>query len=229
MRLSKRARQPRITINTYGDVELVWPIHMSQRHAHLMLQQHHQWVVNQLKKLECIEKKEISPPRNIVFQAVDQIWQIKYDPLQQRRMIEIEEQTCLKLYRSTDELENLRKTLHVWVKRKAKQNLSPWLKNIAEGMDVEYQSLSIRLQKKRWGSCSAAKRISLNASLLFLPKTLVEHVMIHELAHLTHLNHSAAFWAKVEKYDVDFLENRKLLRKHAKDVPAWLTETFQTH
>jgi len=120
--------------------------------------------------------------------------------------------------------ENLREMLKQWVKKQAKSHFHVWLAEVANEMGLTYQSVSIRLQKKRWGSCSAKGNISLNAALLFLPDFLVKHVFIHELAHLKHLNHSSAFWAEVEKFEPEYQQNRRLLKKYAKNVPAWLTE-----
>lgn len=226
MRISKRASRPRITINQYGLVELVWPHGLSQRLVSSMLKQHQQWVLQQLTRLDHKEVLPVLPPKQIHLHAIDQSWSLDYQAQTAKRLSYAEDDTVLNILGDMQEKEAVRQLLCAWVKEKGTQYLKPWLLEEAQLMGLEYASVSIRLQKKRWGSCSAKQCINLNASLLFLPDFLVRHVLIHELTHLKHLNHSACFWAEVEKFDKDYISNRKQLHYYAKDVPAWLTEPF---
>ena len=226
IRLSNKAKRPRITINAYGKVELVWPIKMPQTHVARMLEQHQTWVLKHLSRLKDVKQAKLLPPDVIYFQAIDQKWQIQYETTVSKRISLVEHNDVLSLKGDIQNQEALRKVLCRWVKKQGQQHLAYWLADVAESMGLDYQSLSVRLQKGRWGSCSAAKRINLNAALLFLPPILVEHVLIHELSHLNHLNHSACFWSDVAKHDKDYLENRRLLRKHSSGVPNWLTDKF---
>ncbi len=225
MRLSKRASRPRITISPRGLVELVWPHRLSQRLVSSMLQEHQQWVLRQLRGLEG-RSMVVLPPEQIHLQAIDQTWSLVYQAQAEKCLTFVEDDATLNMIGDVQEKEAMRKLLCVWVKEKGAQHLKPWLLKEAQRMGLEYTSVSIRLQKKRWGSCSAKKRINLNAGLLFLPDFLVHHVLIHELSHLKHLNHSASFWAEVKKFDQDYMTNRKLLHHHAQKVPTWLSEPF---
>jgi predicted metal-dependent hydrolase len=86
---------------------------------------------------------------------------------------------------------------------------------------LTYNRLSIRSQKTRWGSCSSRGNISLNDQLLFLPADAVEYLMIHELCHTRHLNHSKAFWTLVQTHCPDYRTHEKLLRRSQGLVPDW--------
>ncbi len=74
-------------------------------------------------------------------------------------------------------------------------------------MDVKVKGLGFRLAKARWGSCNASGRISLNPYMMKLPSELIDYIVVHELSHLSHLNHSPAFYERVEA----FLPNYKSL------------------
>lgn len=227
LRLSKRAKRPKISINSYGHVELVWPVQMSEKYMSPMLKQHESWVLNQLSRLSPLSPTKLALPSSIVLPSIDQIWPVHYQQQPRLQVRVLEKKGILYVSGNVQDKEKVRLVLCRWVKKQAEQHLSYWLADVASSMGQTYQSLSIRLQKRRWGSCSAAKRINLNAALLFLPPLLVEHVLIHELTHLIHFNHSQSFWLDVEKHDKTYRENRRLLRKHAADAPVWLTEKFE--
>lgn len=86
---------------------------------------------------------------------------------------------------------------NTWAKQYARQYLSQRLDELANEHGFTYQKISIRNQKTRWGSCSAQGNISLNWRLVQMPKWVCDYVLIHELAHTVHMNHSKAFWQAV--------------------------------
>ena len=74
----------------------------------------------------------------------------------------------------------------------------------------------IKNMKTRWGTCNIEKRrIWINLQLAKKPMECLEYVVIHELAHRRHMNHSRAFWAEVEKYCPDYLERREQLKEYS--------------
>lgn len=81
-----------------------------------------------------------------------------------------------------------------------------------------YNRISIRDQKTRWGSCSARGTLSFNWRLMLAPPTIADYVIVHELCHLTYMNHSADFWRKVESVYPDYRTARKWLKDHGNDL-----------
>lgn len=78
----------------------------------------------------------------------------------------------------------------------------------------DYQKISIRDQKTRWGSCSGKGTLSFNYRLMLAPPRVLDYVVVHELCHLTHMNHSKAFWNMVESILPDYKEHRKWLKEN---------------
>ena len=99
------------------------------------------------------------------------------------------------------------------LKRTAKADLIPRVRNYAAIMGLRYGQVSIRAQKTRWGSCSAKGNLNFNCLLELLPEEVRDYVVVHELAHLREMNHSPRFWAEVEKVLPDYKARRTAMRK----------------
>jgi predicted metal-dependent hydrolase len=93
---------------------------------------------------------------------------------------------------------------------------------VAEEHGFRYTGLQIRLQRSRWGSCSSQGRISLNLAILFHLPDVLRYLLVHELAHTQHMNHSARFWATVERCEPRWRELDAQLRTGWRRVPEWL-------
>lgn len=81
-----------------------------------------------------------------------------------------------------------------------------------------YNRISVRDQKTRWGSCSARGTLSFNWRLMLAPPKVADYVIVHELCHLTYMNHSADFWQKVESVYPDYRAARKWLKDHGNEL-----------
>jgi len=97
-------------------------------------------------------------------------------------------------------------------KAEAKKVIPGIVKEVAAKMGVTYGTVSIRAQKTRWGSCSVKGNLNFNCLLVLLPENVLRYVVVHELAHRRHMNHSAAFWREVEKYQPTYREDRAQLK-----------------
>ncbi len=99
--------------------------------------------------------------------------------------------------------------------------MKPWLARVARELDIVPRRVQVRTQKTRWGSCSSTGTVSINACLLFLEPALVRYLMVHELCHLRHLNHSQRYWRLVERFEPDYRLLDKRLGEAWADVPFW--------
>lgn len=84
------------------------------------------------------------------------------------------------------------------LKKEAQKLLPPRLQELARRHNFRYSSLRIKKMSSRWGSCSSQQNITLNFFLMQLPWQLIDYVLLHELVHTKHLNHSASFWREFE-------------------------------
>ena len=110
------------------------------------------------------------------------------------------------------------------LKKKAEAELLPRLRGWAEKTGVTYRRVTFRSQKTRWGSCSARGNLNLNCLLALCPREAADYVMVHELCHRREMNHSARFWAEVERVMPDYRPAREWLRKNGPSLMARLPE-----
>ncbi|MBF0185585.1 MAG: M48 family metallopeptidase [Magnetococcales bacterium] len=103
--------------------------------------------------------------------------------------------------------------LEQWFRRQAALYLPIRLSAWSARMGVDFQRLTIRNPRRRWGSCSVQGSINLNWRLIWLPVRLGDYVLVHELSHLRHMDHSPAFWQLVANYVPDYRECRRQLRQ----------------
>lgn len=97
---------------------------------------------------------------------------------------------------------------------KIKEKIGARVRYYGKIMGVTVGRITIRNQKTRWGSCSSKGNLNFNYQLYYLPDELLDYVVIHELVHRRHMNHSADFWAEVEKYCPDYKIYRKQLNEY---------------
>lgn len=81
-----------------------------------------------------------------------------------------------------------------------------------------YTSITVRDQKSRWGSCSSRGTLSFNYRLMLAPPEILDYVVVHELCHLTHMNHSKDFWHMVESILPDYRTAKRYLKEHGHEL-----------
>lgn len=99
-------------------------------------------------------------------------------------------------------------------KRQIRQLVTQRVAYYAELMGIAYGSITMRNQRTRWGSCSSEGNLNFNCRLLYVPTELVDYVVVHELAHRRHMDHSDAFWREVEQYLPDYRQRREQLKQY---------------
>ena len=95
---------------------------------------------------------------------------------------------------------------------RAQSELSARTAHFARIMGVSYQRVRITSARTRLGSCSSKGSICFSWRLMDYPDDAIDYVVVHELAHLIHMDHSAAFYAEIERVMPDYKRRRELLR-----------------
>lgn len=112
-------------------------------------------------------------------------------------------------------------------KKQAKAYMQQKCQYFSDCMGVRCSEMKINGAKTRWGSCNRKGGINFTYRLLFVPEELIDYVVVHELAHLKEMNHSAGFWSIVEQTMPDYKARRKKLREYEHQVEIQTPEQME--
>ena len=226
LRVSMRAKRMHLSVNHWGKVEVVIPRNASISHVVPFVHRHRKWLERTLAKIQakCDDHSTNNQhlPEKIRLLSLGEDWEVNYQESARSNVRAFTGEADRRglLIKLVDEL-SARVILRSWIHKHARLRLLPWLRQLSEGCCLPYSRGSIRAQKTRWGSCSAHGHINLNQHLIFLPPNLVRYVMIHELCHTVHLNHSLRYWALVNHFVPEFKTCEAELREAARYIPIW--------
>ncbi|MBV9576780.1 MAG: M48 family metallopeptidase [Gammaproteobacteria bacterium] len=216
----KRARSVKFRVSAKHGLEITVPYRFNLRNIPAILAENKAWIAKHFLQVQILKTSEL--PTQIHFSAIQEVWSIHYEPCKTKLTMIERPLNSLVLVGNIYDHALCKKKLLAWVKKKAQLYLTQSLAYFSEFTQLSYERLTIRDQQTLWGSCTAKKAISLNYKLLLLPKYLADYVIIHELCHTKHLNHSEKFWHLVAQYDPHCKQHRKELRQANQLIPAWM-------
>jgi predicted metal-dependent hydrolase len=246
VRESDRAKHVSIKISVEGEVEVVVPPRFERAKLPDILEKRKDWILKTRSRLlgdraSTVSDWQVEKPETIVLRwrsmAIDEAnlsdsalesWSVLYQPGAGSKTLCIPsargstKKGRLTIRGNTEHLPNCQGVLKQWLAYRAQRDLAPWLRQLGFELNLPCRQISVRGQKTRWASCSNRKDISLNYKLLFLPRPLVHYVLVHELCHTVHMDHSAKFWALVGEKQPDYQQWRDQLKTGWRYVPRWV-------
>ncbi|WP_448567004.1 M48 family metallopeptidase [Thalassotalea ganghwensis] len=108
----------------------------------------------------------------------------------------------------------IKKTLEQWFAKQAELVILPKVEKLSQQVGLYPKTVNIRQFKARWGSCDNFGKIQFNYLLLMVPDWVIDYVVVHELCHLKHLNHSRKFWQLVAQHYSNVEQAKKWLNLH---------------
>jgi predicted metal-dependent hydrolase len=232
IRVSAKAQRVTLRISPRVGFEVVIPRGYNRREVPSIVAGKRQWIERTLRRLGPLRSEEeaVALPTVLDLRALNLSWTVSYGVAGAGRSGTGQSGTVhcldcggrgLEVCCDPADPESCRLALRNFLKERARRVLIPQLETLARHNNLPYSRIHIRGQKTRWGSYSARGTVSLNWKLLFLPPELVRYVLLHELCHGVHLNHSKRYWARLAELEPDFRDMNKRLRQGWGFVPAW--------
>ena len=232
VRVSSRAKFMRLTVSLDKGIEIVIPQAMSQVQAYKMIPgfvlKQQGWINTTLQRLS--RQHHLKPrladchlPQAIELIALNKTFKLEYTGLIREKLIlRMTDEKTLSLSGSLSRRYEIFQLLEQFLRRYAYDFIHNRLSRMSRQTGLTFNRLTIRAQKTRWGSCSSKKNINLNYRLLFVDRQLLDYILLHELAHTVHLNHSKDFWDLVEKFMPDYKTRDEQINRIRDTLPCWV-------
>ena len=197
-----------ISVDTFGRLIVRAPKRCKEERIFAFIREKEEWILR--KQAQRAEVRALLPPQNLHGYSFLLLGR-------QTKIVVYDEEKI-----GYDEVQNLlylpheksRERLVKWLKENAKRILTAVTERKAKELGVSYKSIAITSAKTRWGSCSGDNALRYTFRLLYCPKEVVDYVVVHELAHTLHHNHSKQFWQVVERHVPDWKLRRQWLKTH---------------
>ncbi len=225
IRESSRAKRVILKISRLHGLVVVIPKGFQKENIPRIIQEKQEWLARACRRLA--EAAPVPEPRwqlphVIALAAIGQEVAVTYEPGPAGELALCKVQQHQIIMRGALSVpEDGASLLKKWLQYQGRRHLLPWLQELSVATDLRGRRVQIRGQKSRWGSCSGRGTISLNYNLLFLRPALVRYVLLHELCHTVHLNHSPEFYALLGTWAPDYRSLRRELRQAWPQIPWW--------
>jgi predicted metal-dependent hydrolase len=226
IRESARAKHIRFKVTVADGLVVVIPKGFGRKQIPELLKAKQRWLMralNEIEKHRAAMPASDQRPTTIELPAINQTWQLDWVETTETR-ITISEmgESGLRITGPIQDVAAWQSALRQWLIECGRETLIPWTQDLSQELGIPIQRVTVRCQKTRWGSYSSKGTVSLNAQLLLLPRRLVRYVLIHELCHATHPNHSPRFWHLVQQWEPAADRLRSELKPAWRLVPSWI-------
>jgi predicted metal-dependent hydrolase len=226
VRISERARHLSVRVHTGGQVEIVVPRWVRGRTVEQFVHRHRRWIERKVAELGARAPKLLEPvPSSIELAATGERWLVQMTAGQGAARVTMMKSGTIELKGDGSSIDEQQRALRSWLGERSREVLIPWLESLATEVGLAFKRTQIRRQRSRWGSCSVRGTVSLNCCLLFQRPQVVRYLLLHELCHTRHMNHSRRFWQLVSSFEPDYRALDRELLDGWQNVPAWVFGT----
>lgn len=221
VRVSARARRLSVRIFPGGKVEVVVPPRVPSSIVQRFIGQHRDWIERRVQAWQAVATPAPVRPERLELPALGISCFVEYQPgagATRARM----GSDALQVGGRVDDLRSVARALERWLREQVLDAMEAQVQALAAQGGFRYSRIRIRRQRTRWGSCSSKGTLSLNVCLAFLEPAVARYLLVHELCHTRHMNHSDRFWALVEHHEPGWRHLDRALNEGWRQVPPWI-------
>ncbi len=224
VRESARAKRLSIKVFPRGRVEVVVPRRTRATDVRKFVEAHRDWIHRARQDFAAEHTPEpFALPRTVRLDGIAKQFSIEYQPRSGAKTVKYRSSDArVELYGCTGDEGLCVAALKRWLMKLAKVEYAPELRTLSALTGNAYKKMHVRGQRTCWGSHSSSGTISLNFCLMFLNPPQLRYVMIHELCHARHMNHSRRFWHLVARYEPNYRRLDQELNVSWKKIPTWV-------
>ncbi|WP_406731795.1 SprT family zinc-dependent metalloprotease [Vibrio scophthalmi] len=202
-----------------GEVSIVVPRHLAIERIESLLLQKHQWIIDKLAQYEAAKPASMREyVSGEAFPYLGRNYRLKVLSGELAPTKLIEGRITVTVPEPETQKNYIRRALLNWYKRNAEKKVREKVRRYEKLVGVETGVVRIKEFKSRWGSCTTYGDLEFNWVIVMAPNRVVDYVVIHELCHLIHHDHSPQFWKEVERVMPDYRECKDWLKENAQSL-----------
>ena len=199
-----------------GNVEVKAPFNLKQKEIDSFILKKEKWIKNKIlfqKSIKKLPKKKFI--NGEVFKLLGKDLILKINISYTKKTYIKNDYICLDLKNNTkNNKEKIKNELELFFRSFSERILKEKTLIESKKMNLKVKEIKVRSYKNRWGSCSSNGNISYNWKLIMAPERIINYVIIHELCHLIHFNHSRDYWREVSKKLPNYKESKEWLKSN---------------
>lgn len=206
-----------ICIKAPGIIIVRAPMHLPKEQIEKSLKNKSKWI---LQKLELLSKIDIASVEKKYLTGEKFMYRGELYPLRvvideslKKPEVKLYEEKFIITTPVKDE-EIIKESMQLWYKQKAREIVIEKIEYYSKHFQIMPNSIKIKAQKTRWGSCTYKNDLALNYKLIMAPPDVLDYVVVHEMCHMEHKNHSKNFWNRVSSIMPDYKDKRNWLKEH---------------
>ena len=224
VRESGRAKRLSIKVFPRGHVEVVVPRRTRPGEVEAFVSENQEWIERARESFAADHPPEtFELPDQIHLPAIDTVTRVRYVRRANANSVRYSySRGVLTLTGQTGNDDRCVDAIRRWLSATAKREFEPRLRSLSALTETPYTKMHVRAQRSCWGSRSSSGTVSLNLCLLFLAPELLRYLLVHELCHGRHMNHSKRFWKRVRKFEPEYRRLDRALTESWRQVPGWM-------
>ena len=205
--ITRTKRKKTISIQVKnGNIEVKAPFILNQSSIVSFIQKKEKWIKNKIELQKSIEGE--------IFKFIGEDLILKINIGNKKEAYIKNGFLYLTINNKDNNKEKIKKKMELFYRGLSKKILEEKTFSHSKKMNLYPKKVKVRSYKNRWGSCAYNGDISYNWKLIMLPEKIIDYVIVHELCHLIHFNHSKDFWREVIKILPNYKDSREWLRSN---------------
>ncbi len=204
-----------IKVRPPGEVVVHAPIGMAEDLVKEVLEEKRQWIFRKLSDVKKRQSKSIQH----TYTAGDTFYYLgKPYTLNVQEIFFIKnpvvnvKEDMIQIMVSSKTVPNIKAALEHWYRLQAERVIQERITHYQAFFSVEPSMIQVKEQKKRWGSCSSARKLMFNWRIVMAPIDVLDYIVVHEMCHMVHMNHSSNYWTLVKKIMPDYKVKQQWLK-----------------
>lgn len=212
--IRKKRKTISIKIEENGEIVVGAPLKISSDYILLVVKNKASWIIEKQKELKLRDTKRVKRDftQGSTFMYLGKEHSLNLTFEEGRKDISVKLEDGFKIYTNTMDIEKLRLALEKWYRAQTLKIVTERIEHYSNNFKDRITYIKVKEQKRRWASCTGKNAILFNWRISMAKADVIDYIVVHEMCHMDHRNHSKYFWNRVREIMPDYKEKHEWLK-----------------